>query len=356
MSKKTLSILLILILISIPVTAQDTWRQRMREKWQNWVQDRSKDNVPADYEFSIYHAGSKRRYIVHVPPSYQATVPTAVILAFHGGGGNADDSAEYFGLNTTSDKEGFIVVYPEGTGAMVKGKVFGTWNSGTCCGPAMKNNVDDVGFVDKMIEKLKNDFNIDQDRIYATGMSNGALMCYRLACELSDKIAAIAPSGAHDAIDSCAPTRPIPIIHFHGTEDNCASYNGGTCGGCIADFFSDMGIDIPKHQWDCMSAAEYLEEWRKRNGCYQQNQITYKKGKASCITYQNCRDNAEVTFCTITGMGHVWPGSKKHNVKACRTKPDGYICNSWKKQVGNLSSDLSANELMWEFFQKHPKQ
>lgn len=110
-----------------------------------------------------------RTYKVHVPPGYSQDKPTPVVIAFHGGGGNAKGSVEYFRLNTKSDEEGFIVVYPEGTGPLVKGEIFGSWNAGRCCPPAMDNNVDDVGFVEEMIEKLGGNFNVNESRIYAAG-------------------------------------------------------------------------------------------------------------------------------------------------------------------------------------------
>jgi polyhydroxybutyrate depolymerase len=309
---------------------------------------------PGDYDFSIEHDGLKRIYIVHVPPSYDVIKPTPLVLAFHGGGGNAEGSVEYFQLNSKSDDEGFIVVYPEGTGKLVLGKVFGSWNAGRCCPPALDNNVDDVGFVKKMIEKLENDFKIDENRVFATGMSNGAQMSYRLACELADKIAAIAPVASQGTFDNCIPSRPVPVMHFQGIEDPCTLYRGGQCGACMAEFFNKIGIPVEARTWDCVTIQAYIDKWVKINGCSNQSSVTYQNKDATCMTYDQCQDNSEVTLCLIEGMGHTWPGRTTYSARACKERPDGYLCRLWIETVGDLSDDIIANDAMWEFFKKHP--
>lgn len=309
---------------------------------------------PGDYKFFLIHRGKKRTYIVHVPPSYNRRNLMPVVMAFHGGGGNAQGSVEYFNLNVKADTENFIVVYPQGTGKTLRGKVIGSWNAGRCCPSAMNEGIDDVGFIAKMIKKVKRDFKVDPKRVFATGHSNGALISYRLACQLSDTIAAIAVAGAHDSFDGCSPQRPVPVIHFHGTEDKCALYNGGKCGGCFASFLNQVGLPAKAHQWDCRPVKEYIELWRKINKCSEKWRVNFKKGNARCITYSECQDEAEVTLCTIEGMGHTWPGGK-YSFGACKVDSESRMCKMWKDTVGDLSRDISANEVMWEFFKKHPK-
>jgi len=308
-----------------------------------------------DYDFSLIHDGLKRIYKVHVPSSYTQGTPTPVILAFHGGGGNAEKAVEYYDLNTKSDREGFIVVYPEGYGIQTKGGIFGSWNAGTCCNPALKDNIDDVGFVKKMIEKLENDFNVDETRIFATGMSNGAMMSYALACELSDKIAAIAPAGAVGMYHQCHPKRKVPVMHFHGTEDPCARYDGcagDACKSCMGRYLNKIGFRTKLDTMDSMSVPNLMEEWRKRNACSSETRVTYQHKNATCVTYQGCEE--DVTLCSIEGMGHAWPGKTTYGLKACQTNPNGRLCNLWKETVGPLSDDINANDAMWEFFKNHP--
>lgn len=309
-----------------------------------------------DYDFSLVHNELTRYYKVHVPLGYNEAKPTPLILAFHGGGGNAENGPKYFGLNQKSDKEGFLLVYPEGSGKKVLGKTFASWNAGRCCGPALKNNIDDVGFINALIEKIKADFNVDGKRIFVTGMSNGAQMAYRLACELSDKIAAIAPSGSQGTFDNCQPERPVPVLHIQGKLDPCSLYGGGTCGRCMADFWNEIGVPAQYDDWACVSILSYIDTWRIRNGCSEKTSITFQNKGATCIAYEGCRQHADVVLCTVEGLGHNWSGQETYGVEACDTNPDGKICQTWKDKVGPLNQDLIANNQIWEFFKKHPME
>jgi polyhydroxybutyrate depolymerase len=323
-----------------------------------WAVLDAKQGAPRqEYSFSLFHGGLRRSYTVHLPPGYRRRTPLPVIIAFHGGGGTAEGTVSYYALNGKADSENFIVVYPQGTGKKILGKVFGSWNGGRCCPPASRNNVDDVGFVAQMLDELSNRFSVDPKRIYAVGFSNGALMCYRLACELSDRIAAIAVGGAVDAFDGCAPKRPVPVLHFHGTLDKCGFYNGGICGGCFADYLVRMGLPADRRpsQWVCRSVPAFMEEWSRRNGCRGEKKVVYRKGQATCISYGTCRNNAEVVLCTLAGGGHTWPGGN-NEIRACEKNENSYACSAWKEGVGESSRDLDADTMLWEFFKAHPKQ
>lgn len=311
---------------------------------------------PGDYDFSLVHNELTRYYTVHIPLGYNKAKLTPLILALHGGGGNAESGPKYFGLNQKSDKEGFIVVYPEGSVKKVLGKTFASWNAGRCCGPALKNNIDDVGFINVLIEKLKTDFNVDGKRVFVTGMSNGAQMAYRLACELSDKIAAIAPSGSQGTFDNCQPERPVPVLHIQGKVDPCSLYGGGTCGRCMADFWNEIGVPVQYDDWACVSIPSYIDTWRIRNGCSEKTSMTFQNKGATCIAYEGCRQDADVVLCTVEGLGHNWPGQETYGVEACGTNPDGKICQTWKDKVGPLNQDLIANNQIWEFFKNHPME
>jgi polyhydroxybutyrate depolymerase len=309
---------------------------------------------PGDYDFSLQHDGLTRKYLVYAPPSYHPAIPNPVVLALHGGGGNAEGSVDYFQLTEKSDQEGFIVVYPEGTGRRVLGKLFGSWNAGRCCAPGMDENVDDVGFLSSLMDKLTTDFNVDPNRIYVLGMSNGAQMAFRLACELANEIAAIGTSGSIGSYDECNPSRPVPVIHIQGREDPCSLYDGGECGGCVAELLNKLGIPAKARFWTCQPVPEYLLLWSQFNNCSDQVQVTYRNRNASCITYQDCHENTEVTLCTVEAMGHTWPGRSTYGAPSCSTNPQGYICEVWKETVGALSVDIDGNGVMWDFFEKHP--
>ena len=149
----------------------------------------------------------ERRYRVHVPKSYDASKPTPVVIAFHGGGGNPESMIRLSGLNEKSDQAGFIVVYPYGSGRDPDRSL--TFNGGGCCGFAQRKEVDDISFVKAILDDLQRAANVDTQRIFATGMSNGAIMAYYVASELADRIAAIAPVGGPMMTETCNPTRPV---------------------------------------------------------------------------------------------------------------------------------------------------
>ncbi|MBU0636500.1 hypothetical protein KKE06_05735, partial [Candidatus Micrarchaeota archaeon] len=307
------------------------------------------EKSPGDYDFSLLHYGLKRTYLVHVPPSYNGDSLTPVVLVLHGGGGNGEGMKKFTLMDTTADQEGFIVVYPEGTGKNFLGKTLGSWNGERCCPSAMEENVDDVGFISKLIDRLQTDFNIDYNRVFVTGHSNGAIMAYRLACELSDKIAAIAPIGAQGVFESCPLERPVPTIHFHGTEDPCTGYaESGLCGGCFAKYFCKVfGILCFKEpfKWECGSVPNFFDDWRKLNGVSDASRITFENNNATCITYGPNTEGTEVSLCAIEGMGHQWPGGSYGS--PCQEGLESQKCMDWIDSMGAISHDISANKVMW---------
>jgi polyhydroxybutyrate depolymerase len=282
--------------------------------------------VHGEHSRTIQIDGLERSYLAHIPPKYDSKKPTPVVLAFHGGGGNANSMVAYCGLNKKSDEAGFIVVYPNGTGRLERVLTF---NGGNCCGYAMTNEIDDVEFTRRILDDLAKIANIDPKRVFATGMSNGGIMSYRLASELSDRIAAIAPVGGPMGTESCKPLRPVSVIHFHGTDDENAPFNGGKCKGISGTEF--------------YSVEHSIQAWVKANGCEKVPVVTKlpdKSGDGTVVsrkTYGSGKDGAEVVLIEIAGGGHTWPGKEPR-----------------LKTLGKSTKNISANDLMWEFFEKHP--
>ncbi len=283
---------------------------------------------PGNYDRTINFGGMERSYVVHVPGSYTASRATPVILNFHGGGGNPNSERTISMMDQASERYGFIVVYPQGTGA--KGRLINphgyTWNAGTCCGWAMENGIDDVGFTNAMLDALEQQFSIDKRRVFATGISNGAMMCYRLACELSNRIAAIAPISGTMGVTSCNPVRPVSVIHFHGTADMFAPYAGGR-----------GPRSLPGESFQ--SVDQTIAFWLKRDKISGPPR-TVARGQAIGSYYGPGAEGTEVALWTIQGGGHTWPG--------------GRFGILGKRFLGELTQDISANDLMWEFFQRHP--
>ena len=166
-----------------------------------------------------------RTYLLHIPPQGLSGRALPVVLNFHGGGGHATQQQEYTELDTVADREGFYTVYPNGTGRM--SSHFLTWNAGNCCGYAKDHKIDDVGFSQALLSHLSTVVPIDHTRIYATGLSNGAMMAYRLAAEASDLVAAIAPVAGSMMVSTFAPSHAVPVMHVHSLDDPRAPYEGG---------------------------------------------------------------------------------------------------------------------------------
>lgn len=293
-----------------------------------------------NYSFSFTHQGRERLYNVHVPESYDSRTSVPLVINFHGGGGDMEAAATQSDMNAKSEEAGFIVVYPQGVVRPIS-KIFGlsggTWNAGVAGGGyAYDNNIDDVGFISKMLDELELQYKIDRQRIYSTGLSMGGMMSYRLACELSDRIAAIAPIASNLVLDQteCTPSRPISVMHFQGTADRVVPYNGGESDPTLPKYFVVGGPYKP--------IQETINFFADLNSCNTDKRITYQKGEVVCQTQDSCSGNTEVILCTIDGGGHTWPG--------------GIIANTdgkWQEYVGKITQDISATAAMWNFFQKH---
>ena len=281
---------------------------------------------PGDHRRELTVDGRQRFYLIHVPAVYDAETPTPVVLAFHGGGGNARVMQSFSGLNDKADEAGFLAVYPNGTSGLVA--AMATWNGGECCGYAQRKRVDDVAFVRALLDDLQKVANVDPRRIYATGMSNGAIMSYRLASELSDRIAAIAPVGASMGTEECSPTRPVSVLHIHGTDDRIAPMAGGVGSVSKTNFLS---VD---HAIDRWTAAN---ECPKRPTTVDLPDRTPDGMRATRTTYGPGKDGTEVVLIKVHGGGHTWPG---------RTRNFRFL--------GPVTSDFSANDVIWEFFERHP--
>lgn len=262
--------------------------------------------------------GIKRTFLVHWPHGKQKVTGLPVVLVLHGGGGNAEGMARISRFNQGADRAGFLVVYPNGTGRL--SERFLTWNSGNCCGYALQNKIDDVAFLDALIEKLKVDYRIDASRIYVTGLSNGAMMTYRLGCELSEKLAGIAPVAGAMNID-CHPTRPLPMMIVHGKEDRHVPYSGGI-----------SRRQVPRLLRTDQSVLSAVSFWVKANGCSSSATIE-RDGSVIRETYRDCKENSDVAVYMLEHEGHTWPGGVK-----------------WAPWADPPSREFSATNTMLRFF------
>src|SRR5512134_2238968 len=181
--------------------------------------------APGDHLLRLTHGGRARSALLHVPPQAAQERPLPVVLNFHGASDDARSHQQYVGMDRLADRAGFVVVYPNGTGPLPDRLL--TWNAGACCGPAQLEQVDDVGFVRALLEELPRHLQVDSARVYATGLSNGAMLAYRLAVEAPERFAAIAPVAGGMAAKLSAPRAPIPLLHIHSVDDPLVRYAGG---------------------------------------------------------------------------------------------------------------------------------
>ena len=265
----------------------------------------------------IVSSGQTRKYILYVPDSYDPSTPTPLVISMHG---FADWPAHHMrvsGWPEIADEYGFIVVFPMGTEFPLR------WLTHTIVDEGGSPN-QDVIFISDLIQKLKEDNNIDLNRVYANGLSNGGGMSHLLACTLEDQITAIGGvAGAYlFPWQECQTSRPVPVILFHGTDDEIVLYDGGSS--------DHSGVPFP-------AIPDFAAKWAEHNKCDLNAERMPSTNETSGIRYSNCEDNADVVFYTIHGGGHSWPGTS--------SLP--------KLVVGHTTQDMSASRMMWEFYQQY---
>jgi polyhydroxybutyrate depolymerase len=305
----------------------------------------------SEFETLVTPDGRTRRYRVHRPPAHDGERRLPVVLVFHGGGGDVPGMVATTGMDAVADAHGFYAVYPEGTGRTVLGKHFGTWNAGACCGSARADGVDDVGFVSRLLDALAEDLPIDTRRVYATGISNGGFMASRLACELSDRIAAIAPVAGATAPADCAPRRPVPVLIFHGRADACVPIDGGErCGGCFTEALEELGVE-PRAEdfFPCDAVEAAAERWRTHARCGPDAETIPVGTDTECRRWSACSEGAAVEVCASRAAGHTWPGSQY----GCDMRRRS--CLVYIEKVGPIATGVAASERIARFFLDHPR-
>jgi polyhydroxybutyrate depolymerase len=264
---------------------------------------------------SITHDGIQRDYIVYIPELYDGTTTVPLVLNFHGYGSNAAQQMFYGDFRDIADTEGFLLVHPEGTTFI--GDQF--WNVGF---PGLSSTIDDVGFTEALIDELATLYAIDLDRVYATGMSNGGFMSFLLACQLSEKIAAVASvtgSMTQDTFDDCNAQLPTPVLQIHGTEDGVVLYNGNNLSIPIADVISYW---VDYNNCETTPTTTTLPDVDVSDGSTVEHSV-YEDG-----------DNGITTeHMKVIGGGHTWPGS---------------VINT-----AGTNQDIDASMEIWLFFSRY---
>ncbi len=249
----------------------------------------------------------ERRYLLYIPQILDKLQPVPLVFIFHGYT-QMDSDMTVWGFNEVADKEGFLVVYPNGVDT--------AWNVSVCCGGALKKNIDEIAFIQQILADLGTHFSIDPKRIYSSGFSNGGILSYRLACEMSDTFAAIAPVEGYLLTNPCQPKQPVSVMEVHGLDDN---YNG------VHWTASDVGgyADV-----DAPPVEQTIATWVQLDGCAGEAQVE-KQGKITHTTYDSCNAGTSVELDALEGGGHWWPSPEQYPALS----PQG----------------------IWNFFKAHPK-
>jgi polyhydroxybutyrate depolymerase len=274
------------------------------------------------YEEHVRVGGRDRTFLVDLPPQYDGRRALPLVVVFHGGGGNGEITRRQSGMSDVARRQGFIAVYPNGTGRF--GEHLLTWNVGTCCGYAQRENVDDVAFVRAMLDRLDATLRVDPGRVFATGLSNGGMMTYHVGCTLADRFAAIAVVSGELTDTECRPRRPIAVMEIHGTADQNLPFNGGVGSKALA-----------KH--DVKPVAYAMDTWRRLDGCPPQPRVS-RSGVVVHSVYAPCSQGTTVELYAIEGGQHAWPGGQR--VARFLDAP---------------STAIDASSVIWDFFAAHPR-
>jgi polyhydroxybutyrate depolymerase len=290
-----------------------------------------------DQKASIMHDSLKRTFNIYIPSFYDKSVRLPLVIALHGRGANGWSMIPltHRGFNKLADRDGFIMVYPDGIEL--------NWNDGRmdeeADDRAHRENIDDVGFISALIDYMIQDYNIDPGRVYVTGISNGAIMSYRLACELSNKITAIAPVDGnipHLLYTECSPTMTVSVLAINNKNDPLVPFEGGYIYGL-------RRINLGK----VLSVDESVGFWVNRNMCPTVPIVTEEPDRdptdGTRVTrkeYNNCIDGTVVVLYVVDGGGHTWPGGFQYLPKSL---------------IGRTCRDIDANEVIWSFFKGHSR-
>ncbi|MFK7846737.1 MAG: PHB depolymerase family esterase [Rhodothermales bacterium] len=280
---------------------------------------------------SIEIDGLNRSYTLHTPVGDHEKEVYPLIIALHGGGGTAKSMVRLTQgrFNRIANRDGAYVVYPEA--------IRRHWNEGRelPISFAHRNNVNDVGFIRQLITSLINNHPIDPERVFVTGMSNGGLMAYKLACAMPEMIAAIAPVTAtipKDILADCSNVGGTGLMIVNGTEDPYMPYKGGT--------ISILGAD----RGEVISTGKTVNHWLLQNGCpvhsekkMMPNTVRQDETTVTQYFYSGCESGVKVALYRVEGGGHTWPGGRQY------LRED---------RVGKTSKDFNACEEIWQFFER----
>jgi len=285
---------------------------------------RSRSGAPGERTHAFHAAGSDGRYIEHLPPSYDGSTPLPLVLDLHGYSEPIEFHTQVSSLGALGDTKGFITVTPAITRGIPR------WDSAL--------GSDDLVFLGGLLDRIGTRRCVDENRIYATGFSNGAFMTSALACEFADRIAAVAPIAGVQDPEGCDPDRPVPLVAFHGTDDEFVSFEGGL-GPAASELPTEGGgtIGTAVDAVELPSVPEVITAWADRNGCADRSSEAIGDDVRHVV--HQCPAGTAVELYRVEGGGHAWPGSEGSE--------------AIESVIGRTTFTIDASEIMWEFFENH---
>jgi polyhydroxybutyrate depolymerase len=247
---------------------------------------------------TLVHQDQQRRYLLRLPTTTAREARVPLVIVLHGGGGHPESAETGTGFTPKALAAGYAVAYPAGTGPM--GDRLLTWNARHCCGRAMGQQVDDVGFIARLIDTLVARAGIDPARVYVTGASNGGMLAHRVGAELADRVAGIAPVIATVFGDETLPSRPVAMLAINGAIDRSVPMAGGSSGGRFADAWDGTAMRPVEAQGSF---------WARANGC--EGGPRSENSAALQQWVYRCPAGAEVRLVIVTDSGHAWPGGRR---------------------------------------------
>jgi len=256
--------------------------------------------------------GRTRRYRIYVPSVIPSGTSVPLVIALHGGLGTSSQFEANSSLNGFAESNRFIAVYPDGVGSQPDGSGYQTWNGGYCCGPAATQSIDDITFIRNVITDLRNSLPVNSSRVYALGHSNGGILSYKLACEMSDVVAAIGVQAGSNVPTDCRPGFPVSVFHLHGTSDTNMPINGGKGSGVSTTVF--------------VSARSAVDAMATVNGCNVSSprSLVTSNPDVTALSWTNCKSNSEVRFVTVKNATHAWMGHAAQSAGSASYVGDPY--------------------------------
>lgn len=278
---------------------------------------------PGAFIFKLNIDSIDRFYKLYIPSKFNFREKTPVIFAFHGGGGDMNQMSEdkNYNLISKSEELGIPIVFPNGFSLFPTGRI-ATWNAGLCCGDARDKKIDDIKFIKDVFSEIKKQIDIEESEVYAIGMSNGAMISYRLACEASEIFKKIMAVAGTDNTINCVPKKPVSILHIHAKDDDHVLFSGGH-----GKAFTNKRIEKVTEFTSVMAT---IDKWSKSNNCSGKKNRVLENKDVYCDMYDDCLMQSKIKLCVTNTGGHSWPGSNKNK----------------------SSKAISANSMMWKFFRE----